>query len=57
MQICTHTADLHGIFTHFRPKTMQIRTHTADLHGFRYYHPSEHKKNPTQAVKRAWDFA
>lgn len=34
MQICTRTADLHGIFTHFRPNTMQIRTLTADLHGF-----------------------
>lgn len=34
MQIYTHTADLHAVFTHFRPNTMQIRTHTADLHGF-----------------------
>ena len=34
MQICTRTANLHGIFTHFRPKIMQIRTPTADLHGF-----------------------
>ena len=34
MQICTRTADLHGIFTHFRAKTMQIRTRAADLHGF-----------------------
>ena len=34
MQISTRTADLHGIFTNFEPKTMQSRTPAADLHGF-----------------------